>query len=270
MTTELTTAIREKRSILFVGSGASAGLGTPTWSGLVSEIGRQLGYESDVFASLGASYLTVAEYYRLETGGIGPLRSWMDRNWSVDDSTLAKSQLHSLIVDLDFPIIYTTNYDRLIENSYKLRGLPYHKIINIKDFSTTYTGSQIIKFHGDFDDDNSLVITESDYFERLNFETPLDIRLRSDVLGKSILFIGYSLSDINVRLLLYRMWKMWGASGYSADQPKSFVFLTKPDDIQNVVLENWGVHTITADVDDPNEALCTFLENLKSDVAAGR
>jgi hypothetical protein len=64
------------------------------------------------------------------------------------------------------------------------------------------------------------------------------------------------------------MWKMWGASGYQSEQPKSFVFLAKPDEIQNAVLENWGVHAITADVDDPNEALCVFLEQLKTQVAS--
>lgn len=266
MTSELATAVREKRAILFVGSGVSAGLGTPTWSGLVSEIAQQLGYEPDVFASLGANYLTVAEYYRLHMGGIGRLRSWMDRKWSVEDSVLRKSRVHNLLIDLDFPIIYTTNYDRFIEDSYRLRGLKCHKIVGLRDLTSSTGGTQIVKLHGDFSDDNSLVITESDYFERLNFETPLDIRLRSDVLGKSILFIGYSLSDINVRLLLYKMWKMWGAAGYLSEQPKSFVFLSKPDEIQNAVLENWGVHTITAEVDDPNEALCAFLEDLKAQV----
>lgn len=46
----------------------------------------------------------------------------------------------------------------------------------------------IVKFHGDFDDDASLVLTESDYFERLDFDTPLDSKFQADVLGRSILF----------------------------------------------------------------------------------
>ena len=32
----------------------------------------------------------------------------------------------------------------------------------------------------------TIVLDESSYFERLEFETPLDIKLRSDVLGKSV------------------------------------------------------------------------------------
>jgi hypothetical protein len=268
MITELASAIRDRRAILFVGSGVSASLGIPTWAGLVREIAKELGYEPDVFESLGASYLTVAEFYELRMGGIGKLRSWMDRQWSVDDAKLKTSVVHNLIIDLDFPIIYTTNYDRFIEDSYRIRGKEFHKVVGLRDLIDIGEGTQIVKLHGDFEDDNSLVIAETDYFERLNFESPLDIRLRADVLGKTILFIGYSLSDINVRLLLYKMWRMWDDSGYQSDQPKSFVFLPKPDEIQNAVLENWGVHTITADVDDPNEALCAFLGSLKTQVAS--
>ena len=65
--------------------------------------------------------------------------------------------------------------------------------------------TQIIKFHGDFDDDSSLVLTESSFFIALDFESPLDIKLRSDSLEKSLLFIGYSLSDINIRYMLYKL-----------------------------------------------------------------
>ena len=50
--------------------------------------------------------------------------------------------------------------------------------------------TRILKLHGDLDNENSLVLTETSYFERLPFESPVDIKLRSDTLGKSILFIG--------------------------------------------------------------------------------
>lgn len=264
---ELAAAIRDGQAILFVGSGASAGLGAPTWSGLIAEIGRQLGYDADVFASLGASYLTVAEFYKIKKGGIGPLRSWMDNNWAVSDDVLSKSILHNLIVKLDFSVIYTTNYDRNLENSFKINNKDYKKISNISHLADPSPGTQIIKLHGDFDDDNSIVITESDYFKRLDFTSALDLKLRSDVLGKTILFIGYSLSDINVRLLLYKLWEIWQLSGRESERPRSYLFLTRPDEIQETVLRQWGVDTITADVDDPGAATCAFLESLLDQVS---
>lgn len=266
MLDELAQAIKNGQAILFAGAGTSAGLGAPTWQGLIEEIGQQLGYDSDVFKSLGANYLTVAEYYKIVKGGIGPLRSWMDNKWAIDDKVLASSEVHKLIFELDFPTIYTTNYDRNIEGIYRINGKDHQKIANIKDLSKKFGGTQIVKFHGDFDDDNSIVITESDYFNRLSFETPLDIKLRSDVIGKTILFVGYSLSDVNIRLLLYKLWKLWDASGHLDDRPKSYLFLTRPDEIQATVLRQWGVHTITAEVDNPGEALCRFLHDLKEKI----
>lgn len=69
----------------------------------------------------------LAEYYRPKRGGIGPLRSWLDRNWRVDPEKIASSQLHRIIVELDFPIIYTTNYDRNPETAFDVLHKPYAK-----------------------------------------------------------------------------------------------------------------------------------------------
>jgi len=35
-----------------------------------------------------------------------------------------------------------------------------------------------VKLHGTFDDDASLVLTETSYFDRLEFESPIDIKMR--------------------------------------------------------------------------------------------
>src|SRR5450759_2545236 len=73
--------------------------------------------------------------------------------------------------------------------------------------------TDIVKFHGDFDREETLVITESHYFDRLEFEAPLDILFRSDALSRPILFVGYSLADINMRYLFHKLGKLWKAAG---------------------------------------------------------
>jgi hypothetical protein len=263
MLSDLIEALRSRRAILFVGSGVSAGLGLPTWNGLIEHIGAELGYDPDLFTATGANYYTLAEYYKIIRGAIGPLRSWMDVNWKIDPDRLMNSKVHKLIVELNFPIIYTTNYDRNIEDSFAFYKKSFHKIVNVRDIAgCCEETTQIVKLHGDFDDDRSIVITESDYFDRLSFDSPLDIKLRSDALGKTILFIGYSLSDINIRLLLYKLWRVWQASGYQQHRPKSYIFLPRPDPIQEAVLSRWDVQPITEDVDDPAHALENFLERI--------
>ncbi|SFM30673.1 SIR2 family NAD-dependent protein deacylase [Methylobacterium pseudosasicola] len=265
----LARAIHTKRAVLFVGAGVSMSLGLPSWGQLMNKIAEELDYDPNIMMGPGVNYLTIAEFYKLEKGKIGGLRSWMDREWSVDDAKLQASKVHNQIVELDFPFIYTTNYDRNIENIFKLKGMKHHKIANAKDITLANPDiAHIVKFHGDFDDDLSMVLTESDYFERLNFETPLDIKFRSDILGRSVLFVGYSLTDLNMRLLLYKMQKMWKLSGYEGDRPPSYMFMTRPDPVQQRVLRSWGVETITMDVDNVEDALPNFFETLIASVAA--
>src|SRR5690606_40768227 len=107
-----------------------------------------------------------------------------------------------------------------------------------------------------------VVITETDYFERLEFESPLDLRLRSDVLGRTILFVGYSLKDLNLRLLLYKLKRTWDGTAYAKRRPRSFIFLMRPDVVQEEVLESRGVSPIVSDALDPDEALPEFFDRL--------
>jgi hypothetical protein len=259
----LADLIREKRVILFVGAGVSNTLGVPTWKALIEFMGKDLGYEPDLFLASELSYLTLAEYYKTEVGSIGPIRSWMDRHFNASRADIDKSEIYSLILQLEFPIIYTTNFDRNIETAFASRSVAHIKIVHVHDVTKINDGvTQIVKLHGDFTDDNTLVLTESSYFDRLSFESPLDIKLRSDALGKSLLFIGYSLTDINIRLLLYKLKKLWINSGYEKHQPGSYIFLPRPNIIQEAVLKQWGIQALTEDVDDPREALVVFLRKL--------
>ena len=261
MIEELAKSVREGKVILFVGAGVSQNLGLPSFAGLVRHLAKELNYDPEIYATHG-DYLALAEYYKLEKGTMGPLRSWLDRTWH-EGVDIEKSEIHKLIVDLAFPITYTTNYDTWLERSYALQRRKYIKIANVGDLTRVEPGvAQIVKFHGDFEDDASIVLTESSYFDRLDFESPLDIKLRADLLGKSVLFIGYSLSDINIRYMLYKLHRQWEASSYSDARPKSFIFLARPNPVQERILSSRGIHAIVSDADNPKIGLKDFLQRL--------
>src|SRR3569832_2675227 len=118
----LAAAIRRRSAILFVGAGLSMAVGLPSWQTLIDHLLDDLGLERGIIEGMHGGYQMLAEYYRLTRGGVGPLRSWLDRNWRVDPDKITASQVHNLIVELDFPIIYTTNYDRNLETVFVVLG----------------------------------------------------------------------------------------------------------------------------------------------------
>ncbi len=260
---DLVSAVKERRVILFAGAGLSMSVGLPSWQEVMDQIGEELGVNSRDMLRPGTSYHMLAEFYRLQHGSIGPLRSWMDRHWSASAEKVRSSRMHELIVALDFPIIYTTNYDRNIEVAFEVHGREFIKVASARDIAKARNDvTQIVKFHGDFDDDASLVITETDYFDRLAFDTPLDIKLRYDALGRTVLFIGYSMMDINIRLLLHRLTRTWQKSGQISERPTSFAFMGSPNPMQEAILAQWGVTALWGKGESPEADLIEFLESV--------
>jgi hypothetical protein len=264
MNADLMHAHSTGKLVLFVGAGVSANLALPTWNELIAHIAKELGFDPDIFSSYG-THLALAEYYKRKKGSLGPLRSWMDREWHKSTTDVTTSEIHRFITQGRFSRIYTTNYDRWLEIAHDKFGVAYDKVASVADLVAVGDGHrQIIKFHGDFDDDASIVLDETSYFQRLNFDTPLDIKLSNDVLGNSVLFIGYSLNDINIRLLFYRLTEMWGRSALPSARPKSYVFTHRPNPVAEEVLGQWGIEMVVSDDDDPKRALTNFLRELVS------
>ena len=257
---DLRAAYRSDDVILFVGAGASLSLGLPPWSARIDHMAEALGLDAKACRDYG-DYLTLAEYYRLRHGSIGPLRSWMDRAWHDTRINVKDSRVHELIVKGRFRIIYTTNYDRWLEAAFDHHQVPYTKIVSLADLAHLRQDiTQIIKFHGDFENDESIVLDEGTYFDRLDFESPLDIKLRADVLGRSVLFIGYRLADVNIRYLFFKLSRLWRLAMPSIPQPRSYIFSPERNPVQEAVLSQRGIEMIPFEREDPSQALVEFLE----------
>jgi hypothetical protein len=261
---DLRKSLSERRALLFVGAGISMSVGMPSWRTLIEHMLQELKLDPSILESRDVTYQTIAEYFKVTRGGLHELGEWMKVRWLVSDEQIRSSRLHELIVSLDFPTIYTTNYDANLEAAYRVYNRPYRKVTNAGDLACASPGlTLIIKYHGDFDDAGSLVIAETDYFERLSFEAPLDIRFRSDSLAATMLFIGYSMSDLNIRFLLHRLWSTWHRAGQTNDRPNSYVFMHRPTEVQRSVLKQWGVTVLEGSGDSPESSLVKFLEELE-------
>lgn len=253
---------REGRLIPFVGAGLSKPLGLPDWSMLIDFIARELGYEPDVF-KVNGNDLQLAEYFVAIKRGIGPLRSEMDRRFVTSDQQIMESRAHGALVEMKLPLIYTTNYDRIIERAFALRGAAFHTIASLDDIASAPAdaSTQIVKLHGTFDDDASLVLTETSYFDRLEFESPIDIKMRADILGKTLLFIGYSLSDINIRYMLYKLDKLRRQMRREG-APNAFLTTFGSNEIQSTLLAKWNIRVVNLDPAQSTDSLADFLEAL--------
>lgn len=115
----------------------------------------------------------------------------------------------------------------------------------------------VIKFHGDLEHPQSLIFAESGYHRRMQFENPLDILLAATCLRSALLFLGYSLTDMNLRLL-------WSRVQASMPDPISHAYLCTVGDrhVESDVLGLDKVHVIGLDLMNPTAALTSLLKRL--------
>ena len=254
--------LRAKRVMLFAGSGLSAVLGLPSWSGLIAKMADELDFDRDLFENFG-SFPALAEYYLARSGTSRALAKWMADEWHSAAIDVSTSVAHRSVNAVQWPVIYTTNYDHWIERSYELEGKPYCKVVRGSDIANISDGvTQIVKFHGDLGDPDTMVLTELNYFDRLRFETELDIKLRADLLRFSVVFVGYSLNDVNIRNMFYRLSLFRKEYSSAARRLQSYVFVDRRNEVQELLFERWGIETIASDSLDRAKGLELFLRRI--------
>lgn len=101
-------------------------------------------------------------------------------------------------------IILTTNYDTFIEDSYnKESEHKINKYIGQKGFfQDTYGYAELYKLHGSIDSPSDVVITENDYEKFDKNSVLISAKIISMMMNSPIIFLGYSLTDINVRKII--------------------------------------------------------------------
>ena len=153
----------------------------------------------------------------------------------------AKVSAHRLLLSLSLNLLYTTNQDNLFELVAERYGRPYRRVVTVADLSDAIPGEPIlIKFHGDPDVPSSLVFGKRSYKARIKSKDhPLDIKLRADLLGKRLFFVGYSLQDENVRKLLLSI-----QNAFCGRIPPSYLLAYEYDPSMEKLSRSFGVQVI--------------------------
>lgn len=221
---------KQHKLVIFVGAGVSRNSGVCSWWDLIKRIAIETGYndicekcelkhvtttegdESSIscifnnrpcqykFSFSSEEFLKIPQYYYEEKGEPEYLQLLHD----VFCKTYEPNEIDELIVALEPEHIITTNYDHLIEDV-KNPNISNYTVIKSND-DLLEKGRQsrkyIIKMHGDIDILNNIVLKEDDYLTySLNHEL-LEIYIKSILIDKTILFVGYSLGDNNLKLIM--------------------------------------------------------------------
>lgn len=282
---EYEDAARERKIVPFVGAGFSKNISPhmPNWGEVTDVVAKALGYDPDVL-SLHGDYLQIAQYLKIR-GKDGVVYSELQNLFHLPTMSVSASRPHRLLPYIDAPAIFTTNWDYWIERSFEHEGVPYVKIVSPRDFydreivrpkvSATspplydagrrahilreYPATNIVKFHGDFTDHQSVVFTEDKYFDRMAFEDPLDLFLRSEILGRSVLFVGYSFTDRNIRFIWHRLRRIMASVPDRAKRP-SYLITSGASSVQQEIMQQLGIHLIHVSPDAVGEGISEVLE----------
>lgn len=164
---------------------------------------------------------------------------------------------HQALVRLNLPLLFTTNYDELIESAYAAAGKLLRVSVDEDQFKAHRGGTDrphLVKLHGSVDQPASIVLTRTDYAAaRAGRKEMLDF-LRGQMSAASFLFVGFSLSDPNFNLIHDDIRFVYGI-----DTPVSYTVQGRRDLVKQRYLSSLDVSTVW--LDRWND-LPTFLEKI--------
>ena len=209
---ELKRAYQNGSFGIYIGAGISRGSGLPSWPDLMMDLiayGQDQGELSStkVHEMQGLvrdnKYLMVAEELKEELHA--DLAKYIKRVF--DDDILRPTELLNKIIRLRYRFLITTNYDRLIEKAFVLKGedpndLTYKDAPAINNNLLNGTPF-ILKAHGDARRaPEEIVLTEKDYRRIIFNQAGYQSVMHAIFSMFNILFLGVSLDDPELRLIL--------------------------------------------------------------------
>ena len=202
--------------VLFIGSGVSVNSGLPLWSSLIDEIKEKIKAPKN-----GVDNLKIAQYYYNSRGE----KEYYDFLKERLDIDAIPNKIHDALLELNPSHIITTNYDDLIEKAAIKKSMFYDVVAKDTDLPYTPNNKMIVKMHGDFNNRN-IVFKEDDYLSYSNNFKLIENFVKSIFSTKTVIFVGYSLSDVNVKLIF-----QWIKDILGKDLPKPyFLEINKEED----------------------------------------
>lgn len=212
----LLTRIKDGECTPFLGAGACFGA-LPLGRDVALKWAREENYPLEDSGDLAK----VAQFLAVEYDPMFPKKKIREEfeNATPPDFT-APDELHGILADLPLPLYITTNYDDFLVQALKSRHRdPKREICRWNKFlqrkfpvsaiesacPPTPANPLVFHLHGHIEIKESLVLTEDDYLDFLRniSEDPklLPARIEEAFSGTSLLFLGYSIADWDLRVI---------------------------------------------------------------------
>ncbi len=219
---------KQHKLVIFVGAGVSKNSGVCSWWELVKDMAIKINYndicetckmknlicnecgnelELCSFDNYNCQYkynfssdefLKIPQYF-FDIKGEDEYYTFLDEKFN---QSYEPNAIDKLIIELKPEHIITTNYDHLIEDVKHLYRNNYTIIKNDTEMLKNYGTHYIIKMHGDIDDKENIVLKEDDYLKYSHTHKIIESYIKSLLFDKTFLFVGYSLNDNNLKLIM--------------------------------------------------------------------
>lgn len=211
----LREARENNRLVIFVGAGVSNNSGIPGWHELIKCFAKKLNIDKCNKCSFRNSsncppdckekynfcqddYLKIPQYFYNEKES-----DYFNIIKEIFNVRAKPNKINDMIMDLQPKHIITTNFDKLIENTENLNKMIYKVVTKDEDLLIYHSNnSYIIKMHGDIDKIKDVVLKEEDYLDYSRKHILIETFIKSLLVDHIFLFIGYSLNDYNLKLII--------------------------------------------------------------------
>lgn len=219
---EIVTSIARRRSVIFIGAGASmssvnaAGLRPPSWKSFLEQgISKCEGSKTELNRLLkNGDYLSCCQIikYKLNNEWVPFVESmFLDPQFLPND-------LHKAIFALDSSIVLTPNFDKIFDNYANTQSQNLLKIKKYHDDDIPRVlrggGNQrlILKIHGCIDTPDKLVFTREDYADIRNSNANFYRAIDSLIFTHTFVFLGCGMNDPDLALILEQYARSFGAA----------------------------------------------------------
>jgi len=243
---DLVRDIQPASTILLFGAGSSLPSNAPSVSTIIAQLSKKFGQTSDGYG--------LSEFTELLE------QKYKDRKRMISELRSMFKGIRPTAGLLNLPTynwksLYTTNYDDLVEQAYKRKGVPLTPVSSSFDFTVNARSNvpRLFKLHGtiekdvSFGDSSRIIITDSDYGHTSEYREFLFNTLKADLAESNLVIIGSSLSDEDIKLIITRAIRL---NEQAMSSGRIFLLMYNKDEDRAALYEGRGLRVAFGGIDE--------------------